>query len=180
MSGGVAAILTAAAAYACTALATIETSAPAGVVGDNIAITGTAFAAGMGTNPVVLHWDSPTGPELASAMPDARGSFSAAFKVPEAKPGHHLIVAIQKNPKGQDQFGTPARGSFEVLSPTGVPAPVRSNPAAAPSGSDSGLAAIALMSGLGLLGVVLFGAGLGTLARARRRTAPVPVRAPRD
>ncbi len=172
------------AAFACTNLATLNLSSPTGNVGDNVTVTGSSFRVGKApepTNPVQLHWNGVDGPVLAQAMPDKAGNISASFAIPEGQPGYYVIVATQRNAQGVDEYGTPARASFQILGPGGESV-VQQPGTQAPTGvaSDpSSTGIIALTAGLGVLGLALFGAGFTAFVRqARRREVPAasPVR----
>ena len=128
------------AAFACTNLATAAVSSSTGRAGETLTFTGSSFAApeeGAPPSPVVVHWGSAGGPVLAELAPDARGSVSGSFSVPQAGPGHFVIVATQVDAEGEPQFGTPARVPFEVVGANGesVPPPVTDG---APLSSGSG------------------------------------------
>lgn len=165
----------ASAAFACTNLATLNLSNAAGSGGQTITVTGSSFhVATSGPQvPVVLHWNSATGPVLATVTPDATGNISAQVTIPNAQPGYYVVIASQQT-NGVDEYGTPARAAFEILAPGQHPA-VAPNAvqggAVASSPSSSGV--LALTIALGVLGLALFGAGVGTFARqARRREVP--------
>ncbi len=180
-------VLSAAAAYACTNLATLNLSKATGNPSDVVTVTGSSFAVPRASDaiqaptPVVLHWNGVDGPELATATPDSAGNISATFTIPQGSPGYYVVVATQRDAKGVDKYGTPARASFQILGTGGqaavqqpgsqTPAPVASEP------SSSGM--IALTVGLGALGLILFGAGFTAFVRqARAREVPetAPVR----
>jgi len=180
-----AATVIASAAYACTNLATLNLSSSTGKVGDTVTVTGSSFRVARGsepTNPVVLHWNGADGKELANAMPDKAGNISATFTVPEGQPGYYVLVATQRNAQGVDDYGTPARASYQILGANGpVAAPVASgaNTGLASEPSSSGI--MALTVGLGVLGLALFGAGFVAFVRqARRRDVPVTAPVRRD
>jgi hypothetical protein len=171
---------TAVAAFACTNLATLNLSTPAGGVGDTVTVTGSSFRvptgaqAGQPVLPVILNWNGADGPILAETTPDSAGNISATFTVPEGQPGYYVIVASQKDAKGVDAYGTPARASFQILGPNGqsVVQPAGSQTPVTAEPSSSGI--IALTVGLGVLGLALFGAGFTAFVRqARRREVPV-------
>lgn len=176
-------LVTAASAWACTNLASLNISSPSGNSGTKLDISGTAYATKGGSD-VVVRWDSLTGPVLASIKPDATGTIHGSVTVPaDAKPGPHVLLATQDytDAKGVTTaaYGTPARAGFMVGSPLTAGAPseaaVTSVGAADPAGASSGL--IALTIALGVGGLALFGAGLAVLARqARRGPAPAPVK----
>lgn len=166
-----------AAAYACTNLATLDLSAPSGAPGTALSVTGSSFTPNL---PVVLHWNSLTGPALATVNAGPTGSIAASVTVPStAQPGDYVIVATE-NSHGQAAFGTPARATFQVIGPSGassvqsaVPAanPLASIPASSGSGVSTGL--LAATVALGVLGLGLFGLGAAGYVRQRRRaTAP--------
>lgn len=182
----VAMAFTAVAAMACTNLATLNLSASSGSVGDTVTVTGSSFSVPRKADapliPVVLSWDGADGTVLAEATPDSAGNISATFSVPEGQPGYYVIVASQKDAEGVDQYGTPARASYQVLGPNGesVVQPAGSqSPAIASEPSSSGM--IALTVGLGVLGLALFAAGFTAFVRqARGRSVPVPSKVRND
>jgi len=177
-SGAAILLVSAMTAWACTNLSTLNLSEAAGQPGARVDVTGSSFAtADSGGRAVQLHWNGDNGEVLAKAKPNAAGSISAAVKVPaDAQPGYNVIVATQATKEGP-AFGTPARASFRVGSaassseapPSGVPAGV------VEQGTSTGV--VALTVALGLLGIVLFGAGLSLFSRElRRRSVPAPAR----
>jgi hypothetical protein len=175
----VAMAFTAVAAMACTNLATLNLSASSGSVGDTVTVTGSSFSVPKGDAPVVpvvLNWNGADGPVLAEAVPDGAGNINATFSVPEGQAGYYVIVASQKDAEGVDQYGTPARASYQILGPNGesVVQPAGSqSPAVAAEPSSTGM--IALTVGLGVLGLALFAAGFTAFVRqARGREVPVP------
>lgn len=180
------AILGGAAAFACTNLATLGTSASTAKPGGSVTVTGSSFAApaeGAAASPVVIHWGKVEGPVLASLVPDATGAINGSVNVPEAAPGHYVLVATQVDDKGENQFGTPARISLEVVGPSGesVPAPV-TQPATSSSSKDSSSSVpLALVAVLGGVSIAVFAAGLASMQNERSRrgrpamaTAPAP------
>ncbi len=181
----VATILAGAVAFACTNLATLNLSSPTGNVGDTVTVTGSSFRVAKDgpSNPVLLHWNGADGPVLAQAVPDKAGNISASFAIPEGQPGYYVIVATQRNAQGVDEYGTPARASFQILGPGGQSV-VQQPGTQAPTGvvSDpSSTGIIALTVGLGALGLALFGAGFTAFVRqARRREAPATAPVRRD
>ena len=171
-------LVSAATAWACTNLSTLNLSKGAGQPGSQVTVTGSSFAADPGAQAVQFHWNGESGEVLAKAKPDDAGNVSARVTVPsDAKPGYNVLVATQ-SVKGQGPaFGTPARASFVV----GSAAPsVEAPPAGAPAGVvDDGTSTgvVALTVALGVLGIVLFGGGLSLFVRElRRRSAPAPAR----
>ncbi len=182
---GIVGVVAAAAAYACTNLATLNVSSATGNPGDVVTITGSSFAVAKATEtptPVVLHWNGAEGPELAQAVPDSAGNVSMTFAVPQGSPGYYVLVATQRDAKG-DKYGTPARASFQILGPGGqavAPQPgSQAQAAVASEPSSSGM--IALTVGLGVLGLALFAAGFTAFVRqARRREVPTAAPVRRD
>jgi hypothetical protein len=182
---GMVAFAFAAVAYACTSLATLNTSAPAGNPGSNVTVTGSGFAssqaaapaapgapaagAAAAAAPVVLHWDGVNGPVLGQAVADSGGNITATVAIPQdAAAGSHVIVATQQNARGQAVGGTPARTPFQVNGANGeavAPQPPAADPTRAPASDGSGGFGIAL----GAIGVVLFAGGLVTFVLARRQ-----------
>lgn len=167
-----------AAAFACTNLATIGTSATGAKAGGVVTITGTSFAApseGAPPSPVAVHWNKLDGPVLTTLTPDASGAVSGSFTLPEASPGHYVVIATQVDDEGKPQFGTPARVAFEILGPSG--ASVAPTPAAATatssssSGSDSSVP-MALVVIMGIIAVGAVAAGLASFRNGPRRPAP--------
>ena len=191
-------------AFACTNLATINLSASMGKPGDAITVTGTGFMASadempmdgmvmemgaggtgmMGTtsglaarSPVLLKWDGPEGAVLSDAIPDKSGTISVLFTIPEARPGHYTVVAVQKNPQGFDVYGTPARAPIQVVgvgSPAGDAARGTGSAGAGSHSTSTGI--IALTVGLGVLGVGLLAAGGMTATRLVRVRRGVPAK----
>ncbi|MBW3626081.1 MAG: hypothetical protein KY412_00555 [Actinobacteria bacterium] len=177
--GIVAMAFTAVAAMACTNLATLNLSSASGSVGDTVTVTGSSFSVPKGDAPmvpVVLSWNGADGKVLAEVTPDSAGNISATFTVPEGQPGYYVLVASQKDAEGVDQYGTPARASYQILGPNGesVVQPAGSqSPAVASEPSSTGM--IALTVGLGVLGLALFAAGFTAFVRqGRGAAAPVP------
>jgi hypothetical protein len=168
-------LFAASAAWACTNLATLNLSNAAGTSGQSITVTGSSFhvASSGAQTPVALHWNGAAGPVLATVTPDATGNISATVTIPDAQPGYYVLVATQQT-NGVDAYGTPARAAFQILAPGQHPAV---SPNAVQGGtvasSPSSTGVLALTVALGVLGLALFGAGVGAFARqARRREVP--------
>ncbi|HVM03549.1 MAG TPA: hypothetical protein VM242_00100 [Acidimicrobiales bacterium] len=164
------------AAFACTNLATAAVSSSTGRAGETLTFTGSSFAApeeGAPPSPVVVHWGSAGGPVLAELAPDARGSVSGSFSVPQAGPGHFVIVATQVDAEGEPQFGTPARVPFEVVGANGesVPPPVTDG---APLSSGSGSGGTSMLLVLGIVAACLLAGGLAAYRQSPPRPSPVP------
>lgn len=175
-AGAALTLVVGATAFACTNLATLNLSSPAGKVGDTITVTGSSFQVGRGdaaTLPVQLRWNGVNGTVLAETVPDRAGNISATFTVPEGAPGYYVLVATQRDAKGVDTYGTPARASYQILGANGqsvVTPPAAASAASLPSEpSSSGI--IALTVGLGVLGLALFAAGFVAFVRQTRAAA---------
>lgn len=174
------AAVSAAAAYACTNLSSLDLSSGSGAPGTSFSATGSSF---QPSAPVLLHWNSLTGPVMAKVNASATGAIAAAAKIPAtATPGEYVVVATQ-TVQGQPVFGTPARASFQVVGPGGATANQSQNgaPSTNPLGSvatsssgvSGGLLAATIV--LAVLGISLFGFGAAGYARQRRKAeAPVP------
>jgi hypothetical protein len=177
------ALATAAAAYACTNLATLDLSQGAGAPGSSLTAVGSSFTPKA---PVVLHWNSLTGPVLAKIPASAAGAISATAKIPStATPGSYVVVATQ-TVQGAPAFGTPARATFQVVGPGGATAsssqagapatnPLASVSTSSSSGVSGGLLVATIL--LAVIGVSLFGFGAAGYARQRRKSE-VPATAP--
>src|SRR5919199_198525 len=122
-SAAAATVLAGAAAFACTNLATLNLSSSAGKSGDTVTVTGSSFRVNAkdvaASDPVVLHWNGVDGAVLGQVTPDKAGNVSATFTVPDGQPGYYVIVATQKDAKGVDAYGPPARASYQTLAPNG-------------------------------------------------------------
>ncbi len=161
--GAVAALVGAASvAWACTAFARVNLSVASGAAGTSILVTGDNAAP---NGQVALRWDSRTAPQVATAVTDADGRFSATVQAPEGVGGVHVLLAT-------DSKGQIARGAFEL---TGAPAPAGEpgfRTGAAPVQPTDWLRLGANLLGFGLAGAV---AVLGGLV-LRRRPVPVALR----
>ncbi len=183
--GAAIAVVVGAAAFACTNLATLNLSATSGKAGDVVTVTGSSYRMPSGvTTGVQLRWNALDGPVLAEAIPDKVGNISASITIPQAAPDNYVIVAMLRDAKGADTSGTPSRAQFQVVGGAGsaTPAPALASqaPAANASGGSSG-APLALLVGLGVLGLLLFGSGIVAAARATRTsTAPAAAASRRD
>ena len=176
--------MTVAAVLACTSLATLNTSQPTGASGIDVNVTGSSFqTTDKGASAVSIRWNAIDGPVLAQVAPDASGSITASIKVPAGlQPGDYILVATQTDKTGQPAFGTPARLAFEVTGTgTAAPAVQTANQAAAPVATSNGLGVgagtLAILAGLGVLGILLFLFGAATFVGTYRRSPAVsPVR----
>jgi hypothetical protein len=170
------------AAAACTNMATLNLSSPSGRPGDHITMTGSSFSIicicgpSLPPTPVKIRWNGVKGEVLAEMMPDKAGAISAAFTVPETKPGYYVIVATQHDETYHiDVAGTPARATFEVLGANGESVVGNSELGAAGTAPDEQTSSgfLALTIGLGALGLALFaGSSIAVIRQvATRRTA---------
>ena len=109
------------AAFACGPVASLKLGSSAAPPGAQVNATGSGFSNSYGgapsAEPVVVQWDSRTGPVLWSGRPDATGAISFTFTVPSAPPGDHNVIATQTNADGEPAPGTPARAVLTVLEP---------------------------------------------------------------
>ena len=179
-------IVAGAAAFACTNLATLNLSNATGNVGDPLTVTGSSFRVPRDAgpiSPVQLRWNGVDGQVLAEVTPDRAGNIAASFTVPQGQPGYYVIAATQRNAQGVDEYGTPARASFQILG-AGGESVVQQPGTQAPTGvtsEPSSTGIIALTVGLGALGLALFGAGFTAFVRqARRREVPATAPVRRD
>ncbi len=180
----------AATAYACTNMAQLNISSARGRPGDVITITGSSFGVvcvcgpSQPPTPVKIRWNGINGEVKAEMMPDKAGTLSAAFTVPDAKPGYYVIVATQRDDVYHiDAAGTPARATFEVLGANGESVVGTDVLASADLAGDpetsSGL--IGLTIGLGALGLALFAGGsIAVLRQAATRKRQVAAKVTSD
>ncbi len=172
------------AAWACTNLATLNLSQSAVQPGANIGVTGSSFAtAAKGGQEVLISWDAVNGPVLAKAMPDPTGNIATSIAIPaDAQPGYHVLIATQNSvdqKKGtiSAAYGTPARAAVLIgaAAPADAAQPAAAPAAVAADASSTGMLILTVL--LALMGIGLFGAGLGLFVReTRRRGVPAPVR----
>lgn len=172
-----AAIFPMAAAWACLPVASLSTNPATAQPGQQVTVTGSEF----GSNPVEVHFNSLTGPVLATFTPDSAsfGSFSGPITVPaSAATGPAVLVATEDATNGKgSSAGVPQRAVLEVVGPGGAPlAPAAPGAPARPVlpvvSSSTGAGAL-LLVGLGALGVALVVAAAVAMVGTRRpRTAP--------
>lgn len=187
-----------ASAFACANLATLNLSTTSGRPGAAVTFTGASFVGARASNgfvptPVVVRWRDKDGPVLAEVTPDRFGSISASFTVPDVTPGTYVILGIQDTPRRASNApadaapalvaepGTPARASFEVLSPggTGVvrPAVVEPVDAADGQGQLDSTVWIVLTAAFGAVAMSLFGGGLiAFIHQSRKAREPATAR----
>lgn len=177
---GAAVALAGATAFACITPATLNLSSAAGRPGDVVTVTGKSWRPdGATVAPVRIHWHSTQGRVLAEALPDDQGNFTATVTIPDGPPGFYAVTGVLRDENGVDAPGTPSRALFEIRNPAAVaaPEPARSTftPTAEPEGSTFPLA---IVMGLGAVGLVLFAGGFIAVTRGRRpeTATPAPVR----
>lgn len=169
--GVAAAVLMAgAAAYACTAFATLEFASSAEAPGAVVEGTGKGFRASHGQSPggeVRVRWDRRDGAVLWAGPASEDGTVAFDFTVPDVPSGHYVIIATQSTTDretGEETetpvYGTPGRQSFEVVAaasqgqlaptassePSSTPAEV-SPQSAAPADAAGGSTGVAAPAG---------------------------------
>lgn len=176
---GTALAVTGAAAFACITPASVNLSTAEGRPGDVVTVTGKSFTMPPGvTTGVQVRWKAGDGPLLVEAVPDATGTFTARFTVPDGPPGYYPIVAVLRDASGQDVPGTPGRALFQIRNPQAAPAPEPVMGTFTPADSSGSNFPIAMVTALGVVGLLLFAGGFIAVTRARRgdRAQPAPVR----
>lgn len=157
------------AAWACTAVASVDVEGRSGAPGSKQVVKGLAF----GDGEVELRWNAPDGALLAKATGPA---FSVPVTIPESAPGVYYLVGVQRDAGGK-VWKAPA--SFEVLAPGDVAAQPSSVNAgaglAASSAADRGTSPLALGVGLLVAGAVVLVAGITVVQVRVRRRAPAVV-----
>jgi hypothetical protein len=153
-------------AFACGNISTLELSPATGLAGTVATVTGANW---RNSETVVLHWNGADGTEVGRLTSDAKGAISGSFTVPrEAIPGYYVVVATQRDEKGADAYGTPARGNFQVL-PGPPPAPVPAALAVARRVEPhDGLPLVPVGAAVVLLAVAVAGLGRSASLRPRR------------
>ena len=179
---GPAVAVTGAVSFACITPASVNLSTASGNVGDVLTVTGSDFSMpANATTGVQIRWRGPDGPLLAVVRPDDAGRFKTTVTVPDGPPGYYMILAVLKDASGNDAPGTPGRALFEVRTEVAAPAPEPVAPTFTPTaGSDGSPFPLALVIGLGVVGLVLFAGGFLAVARSRRGAAPTPSPIRRD
>ena len=187
-----------ASAFACANLATLNLSTTSGRPGATVTFTGASFVGARASNgfvatPVVVRWRDKDGPVLAEVTPDRFGSISASFTVPDVTPGTYVILGIQETPRRAPSAppdaaltffaepGTPARASFEVLSPGGAraarPPVADAVDAAEGQGQLDSTVWIVLTAAFGAVAMSLFGGGLiAFIHQSRKAREPATAR----
>lgn len=159
-------VVAASGAFACLDLATLNLSAISGTAGARITATGAGYSTTAPVLPVVLRWNGTEGPELARALPNAKGEISVQYTVPAGEPGYYVVVGVQRDAAGVDRYGTPSRASYQILGPGG-PAEVASPPLAVVGTEKGGDGLPAPAVALALLLLVGVGVGLRRHAGGR-------------
>ncbi|MEW6155318.1 MAG: hypothetical protein AB1673_15235 [Actinomycetota bacterium] len=181
VAAGAVVVAAGATAFACVTPAVINLSTAEGRPGQVVTVTGKAFSAPPGSSGVEVRWAAPNGVLLAQAMPDGDGTFTTTFTVPDGPPGFYSVVAVLRDADGADVAGTPGRAMFELrtvaAAPTAEPDLQAFTPVAEPVGSSF---PVALVAGLGVVGLVLFAGGFVAVTRTRRTSRPVPAPVRRD
>lgn len=178
---GVALVVAGTTAFACIAPARLGLSADSGKPGDVLTVSGASFITPPRVNNVVqLRWNDYNGPLLGEVTPE-NGNFTTTVTVPDAAPGSYTLFAILHDENGADVAGTPARILFEIRDPAApvVTAPAEqpySGPAAPVPDPTNSSFPLALVLGLGALGLVLFGGGFIAVTRSRKGRSPEPAR----
>ncbi len=198
MAVGVLVVGVGASAFACANLATLNLSATSGRPGSTVTFTGASFVGPRASNnfhatPVVIRWRDKEGPVLAEVTPDRFGSISASFTVPDVSPGTYVILGIQETPRRAPNAapdsapaffaepGTPARASFEVLTPGGArgvrPPVVEPVDAVERQGQLDSTVWIVLTAAFGAVAMSLFGGGLiAFIHQSRKAREPAAAR----
>lgn len=162
-----AALLWAVTAWACTPLPSVSLSQAFGSAGSQIQVTGTSWSPTYG--PVIVHWDALNGPILAQTQPDGRFVLPpVTVTVPQnALPGYHMIVV-----SAPEYPASATRAIFQVMG-SGVAAaqpPQVLLPATSEPTSQVSMVAVGVVATMGVLGLLLFGAGTTAVVRSYRRT----------
>lgn len=150
-------------AFACANLATVKLNRAAATPGTQVSFAGRNFNSNAAASPVSVRWNGRNGEVLFTGRPSSNGRMSATFTVPNARPGHYVVVATQIGPNGRPAAGTPGRAPLRVARSAG------SSTVAAPVTTGGGpVAPQTLAIGLGLSAFMLVG-GLSAMAVRRRR-----------
>ena len=167
--------VTGATAFACITPAGLNLSTAQGRPGDVVTISGTSWNASGSPDGVQIRWAAPDGPLLAQVMPTDDGKFTTSFKVPAAAAGFYSIVGVLRDATGNDAAGTPSRVLFEIQNPVATPVTQPPAPTITPTPNDGGSSfPLAIVIGLGAIGLVLFAGGFAAVARTRRTAHPQP------
>jgi hypothetical protein len=184
LGSAAAAVLMAAAAWACVSGPVVSLSTIQAKAGQEVGITGTGFQT---ANNAVVRFNALDGPVLTTVnAPIADGRIDAKFNVPDGtKAGSYVVIVTQQNAAGQ-LTNAPVRAVFNVVGDAGTQ-PVLGAPATSADNTAraSGLArsdnsvsggTLALVA-LGVGGVGMFLAGMAALFAGRRNSSPEAARA---
>lgn len=165
-------------AFACIAPATLNLSSAAGRPGDVITVSGKSWRPDSNsTAPVRILWHSTSGQVLASVVPDQQGEFETTITIPDGPPGFYAITGVLRDEQGADAPGTPSRALFEIRNPAAAPAPEPAATSFTPTAEpESSSFPVALVMGLGAVGLVLFAGGFIAVTRGRRAESATPAR----
>lgn len=167
--------------FACTLLPSLSLNQAYSAAGGDVSVTGSAWTIPA---PVTLHWDSLSGPVLATVTPHPGTGLigPVTVHVPStAQPGFHVIVATD-NTYSADT----ARVPFQVLgngaSVAAPPQAVLSTTSGNQSPVGVGAPVVAILAAAGVAGIALSTVGATALVRvrARRRVAVSVERSPRQ
>lgn len=170
--------------FACSPIPTLNVDKVEGPAGSTVTLTGTTFGRAVdGASAVAVRWDTASGPILAQVVPDAGGAVGPlTVTIPaNAKPGYHVLIGTQTDGNGAPWWGTTTfdrtRLVFQVtgpgMQPVGMPVGLTTGAPALHTATGLNAATTALVAGLGVLGLGLFGFGVGTFARTFRRAPAV-------
>ena len=164
-------------AYACSALASLSVNTQSADSGATVTGVGRNFSNAHGgapsAEPVVLHFNTRSGPVLWSGRPDANGNVDFSFQVPRTAAGSYALIATQNNADGVPVSGTPARASFTVAGPISEAIAAEAAPAAEPVAAAPAVVAAPVAA------PAPAAAPARTVAAPRVRVAPAaPVAAP--
>jgi hypothetical protein len=138
-------------AYACTALATLSVTSGPAAPGSTVTATGKGFNGGLHgadpatatRTPVVMHWNTRSGPVVASVTPaNLAGDLPTfTFTAPNVAPGQYVLIGVQNDPAtNAPYYGTPARQSVTIAT-SGARTAARSGGAATAGESSAAPAA---------------------------------------
>lgn len=159
---------------ACTSLATLEASGSAIPLGQVVNVSGRHFATDPALSPIEVR-DSATNTLLWSGRPDENGDFTATLATADFSPGYHVIVASERDAKGQAVSGTPARVVVKVVSgverASGAVHGGSTSAAARASTASASPVALALAAGAGAAMLAVISFSVWVVARRSRRRA---------
>jgi len=180
-------------AWACSAQPRIYGVELLGPAGAHVTVRGEAFPHGSegimaSGEPVRIRWNGSSGPQVASVVPNAEGTFAASVTIPDVSPGVYFLTAGTEDrtvsrtafevvPSATIRYARTEAGSFKsvssdvwnglnrtVQSGDGRPLALASSPSSSVMIAGGALFAV----GLGGLGSVL----ILTMIRRRRGAGP--------